>query len=114
MWLTVCTNPELFLLIPPLWSNADSEICVGMVAGGGQKLGTPELPYPKQDLSKLKILKSLATTLEIESLVGLIDKDIAAAALGPSPLPASGLAPKPTVKDAVPSEKLCWFCHKRG
>lgn len=82
-----------------------------MMSGGGNRLGKPEYFYPKNDLRKLEILKKLATYLEIDSLVGLLAKDIVAAKRVPPPLPAAKMVPK---TDAAIPKELCWYCNKPG
>lgn len=74
-----------------------------MTGGGGEKLGTPEFPYPKFDLSKLGILQNVATFLEIDPLVELITKDIVA---------ATPVLPAPKTKK--PPVVTCYYCRKTG
>lgn len=74
-----------------------------MTGGGGDILGTPEVPYPKWDLSKLGILKNVATYLEIDSLVELISKDLVA---------ATPILPAPKIKKPV--VVTCHRCKKIG
>lgn len=85
-----------------------------MMAGGGSKLGTSDVPYSKSNLPKLKILKDLVTHLEIDSLAELIEKDIAAVIPVLPPVPAAGSAPAPATKKAPYADKDCFFCGKRG
>lgn len=81
-----------------------------MMAGGGKDLGTAADPYPKFDLRKLEILKSVATHLEIDSLVELITKDIVAAT-PVLPEAKTKIAPK---KEIIRPVRLCYFCQKPG
>ena len=71
-----------------------------MTGGGGNKLGTTNLPYPKLDLSKLVILRNVARYLEIDSLPELITKDIDA---------ATPILPTPKVRIVI-----CYFCKRTG
>ena len=100
--------------VPVPFVHEPTRLVVGwMMAGGGNELGTPELPYPKYEPQKLEILKSLATYLEIDSLVELITKDIPAATPTVPALPAPSLAANSPAK-SVPVPKVCWFCNKSG
>ena len=76
-----------------------------MLAGGGDQVGdTYDVAYPRSDRRNLGILRDLAKYLEMEPLVGLIERDIIAAT-------AAAAVVKPTV---VREEKLCWYCNKAG
>ena len=92
-----------------------TKLVVGwMMAGGGNKLGTQDVAYPKNDLARLKILKNLAMHLEIGSLAELLEKDIAAVTPVLPPVPAAGSAPDPAKKKANHADKICHFCGKKG
>ena len=81
-----------------------------MMVGGGKMLATAADPYPKFDLRKLEILKSVATHLEIDSLVELIAKDIVAATpVLPEAKPK--VAPK---KEIIRPVRICYWCQKPG
>lgn len=98
----------------PFFKEPTKLVLGWMMAGGGNKLGTPDVPYRKSDLSQLKILKDLATHLEIGSLAELIEKDIAAVIPVLPPIPAAGSVPAPATKKAPHADKVCFFCGKRG
>ena len=84
-----------------------------MMAGGGNTLGTTGVAYPRNELRKLEKLKNLAAYWEIDSLIDLIDMDIAAAMPILPAVPTAKSAPKAPAKKAVP-EKICWSCNKLG
>ena len=98
----------------PFFKEPTKLVLGWMVAGGGSKLGTLDVPYPKGDLPYLKILKDLATHLEIDSLAELIEKDLAAVIPVLPPVPAAGSAPAPATKKDPHADKVCFFCGKRG
>ena len=85
-----------------------------MMAGGGNALRGAEVAYPKGEVRKLEMLKDLAAYWEIDSLVDLIEKDIAAAIPILPAVPTARSAAKAAAKKAIPEEKLCWFCNKPG
>ena len=120
----------------PFASGPTTLVACWMLAGGGEP-GTPAVPYPKNELQHLELLKNLAAYLEIDSLVKLITKDIAALTAAPPPLPATNSEPNPTptmaaltpapprlpatnsgpnstTKIAAPVGRRCWYCHKAG
>lgn len=106
----------------PFFKEPTKLVLNWMMAGGGNKLGTPDVPYPKRNVSNLKILKDLATHLEIDSLPELIEKDIAAVIPALPPVPAASSAsasapapaPAPATKTDPYADKVCFFCGKRG
>lgn len=98
----------------PFFKEPTKLVLGWMMAGGGNKLGTPDVPYPKNDTSQLKILKDLATHLEIDSLAELIEKDLAAVIPVLPPVPAAGSVPAPAAKKDPHAGKVCFFCGKRG
>ncbi|KAF6237075.1 hypothetical protein HO173_004542 [Letharia columbiana] len=85
-----------------------------IVGGGGNDLNTPDAFYPKHDLRKLEILKSVASYLEIKSLVELFMKDILAWIPALPPVSIGSLVPKPVINKPIALEKLCWYCDKPG
>ena len=85
-----------------------------IVGGGGNKLGTPEVHYPRANLQKLEILKDLATYLNIDSLVELIAKDMIAVTPVTPQVPKASSVSKSIKKKAIGVERACWHCHKSG
>lgn len=98
----------------PFYKEPTKTVVSWMMAGGGNALRAAEVAYPKNELRKLEMLKIVAAYFEIDSLVDLIERDIAAAIPILPAVPTARSAAKAVAKKAVPEEKLCWFCNKPG